>query len=549
MKQDGNKGDGSKKMNFFFTEATVASNPISILKKGEQTRSSHNQAGGVAQITKRKVHFPDDKSILLRIKEIPAREPKELNKKVKERRDDSGSEYDRRNYRRRSGNNKISSNSTVASCTKSKQDELLYYDARVSQRKSDELLSTAVNKSVKEVLQCLRDGAHVLRDDEGDAIETIKIHRQTLIQKRNRARSTESHQIMESEMKERILKTFKLAEFTINLTQSVVDYIHVQFLPIRVQDIDLSSVGFNHDSEDFVFCSARIDGEIQKDKYGKMIHTKPIPFNDDLTWRMSQNSQIFLCNFNERMDKKYNEGRPTVIDLQKGLLKGGRYVNLGSCTFTIHDLLEKAISGDWKDTWLPIENSPYASGCGRMLIRFRALGCKQDYFVKKQNQFAKNLKGVLGSIDSREKELDQDNNKCGEARVPSTKIGNICYKDGVSLLHAAVYTFDLQLVKTVLKLELNQQNRSWVLRSAHDLALYLSQDLRIGTYTDKKRKSKIQQIERLLAAYTNNNETRSKRIQATSCILQDTNDTQSVDKAAKLPISFFEVLSSAFEYM
>lgn len=338
-------------------------------------------------------------------------------------------------------------------------------DVPIQKRRSDELTNAIINKDFKDVIHLLRGGAYANQKDSKkrlplDYVKELIVN----LEKEEKNSLFQEESLKDLSLKKNVLKIYVTAEHVINMARHIKEWVNVELVPKNVSNLALTPQGREHPSTDFLFCVVNIDGRMQDT-------TMPlIPFSSSSPdWSNVQNCPKYKLSYNKRLEFSYKQKREISVDLVKG---SSKTTNMNATLGTwkepvenIKEAVEKEGSGELSGQLSRTE----LLESGLMSVKFKSASPQCQFFRRKRVEVARELTKLTGWIKSFREEVNAfdatDNLLDANISLPSC--------GGVSLLHAAVYVADLNLVNELLSLRADP-NKNSIVGSAVNLAVNLA---------------------------------------------------------------------------
>ena len=262
----------------------------------------------------------------------------------------------------------------------------------------------------------------------------------------------------EFKLKSVALKIFKEAELSVDLARNVRGLKTFEFSPIVADDLYRTDTP--EDSAHFVYAQIFMDDFLIEP------HMPMIPFSSKINWKdMGGNVPKYYATFDIETDARYRPERNIRIDLMKGRPLAANEVKLGSWEKTVLDVVKilQKNSSNSETVTSELKCTDYLMEGAYMDVEFKKVKRDGTIFRRKRNEYARKIGGILEWI----KLFQKDTQNAGKKPLIDA---DIYYFGNISLLHAAVYLYDSNLVRAVLHAGADVSRKGKGIGSAIDLS-------------------------------------------------------------------------------
>eukprot|EP00978_Attheya_sp_CCMP212_P003375 scaffold6984_cov47-Attheya_sp.AAC.4 len=313
--------------------------------------------------------------------------------------------------------------------------------------REDELVSAIVHGNCMDVVRLLKRGAHASHQDSENktAMDHLK-EKLDILEEESRTFQDVRHSraIRDFHLKKKLLKIYLNMEHVIEQALHLKDWVNVELVISKVNELQLSKAGAEHQSADFLFCQTFMD----KSKVSE--NDMPlIPFTSSPDWSESLNLPRYVVQYNPHLDYSFRTGREVSVKLVKGNSHvPGMNITLGTWKESVERLkyLMQTYHGEHEIERDIIRTEFIKSG--KMVVK--ACGHKPDtkQIQTRLDATKEQLRAVIDWIEA----FNADAAMEGIENSPLNGDLSIGILEGVSLLHAAVLLADNILVRRLLDL-------------------------------------------------------------------------------------------------
>ena len=342
-------------------------------------------------------------------------------------------------------------------------------DISIQQKLSDELTKGILEKDYTEVIRILQSGANAKLKDSHKKIprQYTKENLGKITKELECAKGEYREKLKESQkefrLKDTVLKIYLQAEHLVNMARHLGEWTNVELAPLQARDLQLTDIGMYHPASDFIFALVNLDGRAQEPSMPL------IPFSKMADWTQVPGCPKFTLGFNEKLEFSYKLERKVKVELIKGSSKDpGNNIKLGSWEETVEKIKDALASSGEAELEHEIRNSEYLLD-GSMTVKVTKRKPDSEFFRRKRIEVARELSNLADWILNFQKEtrfVDGKHSLDANISLPTS--------GGLSILHAAVYVADLNLVYRLLTLGADSSSTSTEAGSAENLAVNLA---------------------------------------------------------------------------
>ena len=320
------------------------------------------------------------------------------------------------------------------------------------QQLNDNLIDAVKNESIENMIKCFKAGATPPSQTNTKPVNEAKNQMLLLVDEVSRTSDKTIIDQLTTKIevykdKEVILKIYAQAAYAIDLARTLEDSVILAVSPLKATSLKLTKLANDSTSAHFLYCDVKIDGML------KSPSMPMIPFSESADWTKVQDCPSYKASFNKVIDSKYRKEREVQIDLIKGtksLIE--TCLPLVSCKVSLEKINDVLESEQGNILSCPYESTKYLYG-GEIDIRIeRNAGNLQ----RKRKEIAELITLTLDWI----KNL-QSKTSCSSQPIID---GNIYFTscESISLLHAAVYTCNPDLICQIIDLKADPLHKSGV---------------------------------------------------------------------------------------
>jgi hypothetical protein len=283
----------------------------------------------------------------------------------------------------------------------------------------------------------------------------------------------------EFKLKSAALKIYKEAELCVDLARNVRGLKTIEFTPLAADDLYRTSTP--EDSAHFVYAQIFVDDCPVEP------HMPMIPFSSKINWQDMGGNRPYYITFDIKTDAKYRPTRNIRVDLMKGKPAAANEVKLGSWETRLLDVEKKLSRNPGKSDIITsdLQCTDYLMEGAYMEVGFKNVRRDQNTFRRKRHEYLKKIGQILEWI----KFFQKDTIDAGSSSPLIN--ADISYFDNTSLLHAAVYLFDSNLVDCLLQTGADVARKSRDVGTAIDLSGNLWEE-------SKRRKDGLEEEYRII---------------------------------------------------
>jgi len=378
-----------------------------------------------------------------------------------------------------------------------------YEDAPISHQQqnvrcSEDLFNCALHGTLEEMIQYLQKEVSARGSENKKPIDALKKRIDSLneelkenLKSQNNYYGTKErtqlrNTIEDFKQKHRALKIFKEAEVAIELARGLADFRTFQFTCLRLRDVILTDKGKDAQVDNNIFCRVFFDNQLQKEII------PPIPFHEymKMSWEYINTLKHFTTSYNSSTDFKYRAERTIRVDIMKGSPKEGGYIKLGSWSRYLDDLDCELEKDESKTESVEVQCSKYLFKA-TLDVNIQTVERDKAYFRRKRGEYAKRIKDVMKWIES----FQSEKSRRVSSKEPLIDV-NITYFGGISMLHAAVFVYAIDVIKELRRHGAKRTIKSNDLGTVFDLANSLAAEAKASG--DLRRENGFRDILRVL---------------------------------------------------